>query len=170
MKRVVLFLLASLMAASLPAQKYAIVDTEKILEALPEYTAAQEQISSMQEQYTEKLQKEYDLLEALFQKYQSDKGALTPEQRKIREQQIINREKEVKEMQEQYFGQEGTMTKVSEALFKPIQQKLQEAIRHVAEQNGYSLVLDVSAGMGILHYAPGIDISHLVKERLQHVR
>jgi len=56
------------MAGNVWAQKYAVVDSEKILEALPEYTVAQEQISKLQEQYTQKLQKEYDLLEHMFQK------------------------------------------------------------------------------------------------------
>ena len=54
MKRMVLFLMASLMAVTLPAQKYAVVDSEKILESLPEYTSAQEQKSRLKEQYQQK--------------------------------------------------------------------------------------------------------------------
>ena len=170
MKRMVLFLMASLMAVTLPAQKYAVVDYEKILESLPEYTSAQEQISRLQEQYQQKLQEEYTRLEEIFQKYQTEKGNLNTQQRKMREQQILDREKEVKAMQEQYFGQEGTMAKASETLFKPIQERLQEAIKYIADKNGYSLVLDVSAGMGIVHYGPEIDISPLVKDILEQVR
>ncbi|HHV41181.1 MAG: OmpH family outer membrane protein [Bacteroidales bacterium] len=170
MKRIVFFLGILLMAGNVWAQKYAVVDSEKILEALPEYTVAQEQISKLQEQYTQKLQKEYDLLEHMFQKYQNDKNTLNSQQRKIREQQIIDREKEVKELQEQYFGQEGAMAKASMAIFQPVQDKLQQAINYVAQVHGYSLVLDVSSGMGIVHYASVIDISNLVIERLHLVK
>ncbi|MFY9115567.1 MAG: OmpH family outer membrane protein [Bacteroidales bacterium] len=167
MKRIVFLLGILLMAGNVWAQKYAVVDSEKILGALSEYTAAQEKISQLQEQYSQRLQREYDALERMFQKYQNDKGTLNPQQRKVREQAIIDREKEVKEMQEQYFGQEGVMSQESMALFKPIQDRMQQAINHVAEMYGYALVLDVSAGMGIVHYSAAIDISNLVIERLR---
>jgi len=170
MKRMVLFLMVSLMAGSLLAQKYAVINSENILGALPEYTSAQEQISNLQEQYQQKLQAEYNALEDMFQKYQKDKQSLNAEQRRLREQQIIDRENEVKELREQYFGQEGTLAKASEVLFNPIRERMQEAIRYIADRYGYSLVLDVSSGMGVVHYVPNIDISNLVIERLQAVR
>ena len=96
MKRMVLFLMICMVAGSLYAQKYAIIHSQNILSALPEYTSAQEQIARLQEQYQEKLQAEYDALEEMFQQYQKDKADLTAQQRRIYEQQILDREKEVK--------------------------------------------------------------------------
>ena len=162
--------MVSLMAGSLLAQKYAVIHSENILEALPEYTSAQEQISRLQEQYQQKLQAEFDALEDMFQQYQKDKQDLTAQQRRLREQQIIDRENEVKELREQYFGQEGTLAKTSEILFNPIRERMQEAIRYIAERYGYNLVLDIATGIGVVHYVPDIDISNLVIERLQAVR
>ncbi|MFA5301152.1 MAG: OmpH family outer membrane protein [Bacteroidales bacterium] len=170
MKRVILFLLVSLMTGSLSAQKYAVMNSETILEALPEYSSAQEQISDLQEQYQQKVQAEYERLETMFQQYQNDKERLSAQQKKAREQEILDREEEVKAMQEQYFGQEGTLAKTSEVLFKPIQDRLQDAVKYIAERQGYALIIDIAAGMGVVHYTPEIDISNLVLERLQAVR
>jgi len=170
MKRMVLFLMICMVAGSLYAQKYAIIHSQNILSALPEYTSAQEQIARLQEQYQEKLQAEYDALEEMFQQYQKDKADLTAQQRRIYEQQILDREKEVKALQEQYFGQEGTLAKTSEVLFKPIQERMQDTVRQIAESQGYSMVLDIASGMGVIYYAPQKDISDLVIARLQGVR
>ncbi|MBP6867828.1 MAG: OmpH family outer membrane protein [Bacteroidales bacterium] len=170
MKRMVLFLMICMVAGSLYAQKYAIIHSQNILSALPEYTSAQEQVARLQEQYQQKLQTEYDALEALFQQYQNEKATLNAQQRRTFEQEIIDREKEVKQLQEQYFGQEGTLAKTTEVLFKPIQERMQDTVREIAESYGYSMVLDVSAGMGVVYYIPDIDISNLVIERLQGVR
>ena len=159
-----------MVAGSLYAQKYAIIHSQNILSALPEYTSAQEQVARLQEQYQQKLQTEYDALEALFQQYQNEKATLNAQQRRTFEQEIIDREKEVKQLQEQYFGQEGTLAKTTEVLFKPIQERMQDTVREIAESYGYSMVLDVSAGMGVVYYIPDIDISNLVIERLQGVR
>ncbi|MFA5444258.1 MAG: OmpH family outer membrane protein [Bacteroidales bacterium] len=170
MKRMILFLLVSLVTGSLSAQKYAVMNSETILEVLPEYSSAQDQISDLQEQYQQKIQAEYDQLEVMFQQYQNDKARLSAQQKKEREQEILEREEEVKAMQEQYFGKEGTLAKTSEVLFKPIQDRLQEAISYIAEEQGYALIIDIATGMGVVHYTPEIDISNLVLERLQAVR
>lgn len=170
MKRMVLLLLVFLTAGSLTAQNYAVIHSQNILNSLPEYTAAQEKIAGLQEQYQQKLQDEYSVLEEMFQQYQKEKAGLSPERRRVREQQIMDREKDVKALQEQYFGQEGTLAKTSEVLFKPIQESMEEAIRYIAGRKGYSLVLDIASGMGVVHYDPQIDISNLVVERLQSVR
>jgi outer membrane protein len=170
MKRVVLFLLVSLVTGSMSAQNYAVINSETILGALPEYTSAQEQISDLQEQYQQKIQAEYDQLETMFQQYQNDKARLSAQQKNAREQEILDREEEVKAMQEQYFGQEGTLAKTSEVLFKPIQDRMQEAVKYIAERQGFALIIDIATGMGVVHYSPDIDISNLVLERLQAVR
>ncbi len=170
MKRMIFFLLVSLVAVGMSAQNYAVINSETILGSLPEYTSAQEQISDLQEQYQQKIQAEYDQLEAMFQQYQNDKARLSAQQKSAREQEILDREEEVKALQEQYFGKEGTLAKTSEVLFKPIQDRLQEAIKYIADNKDFSLVIDIAAGMGVVHYSPDIDISNLVLERLQTVR
>ncbi len=50
MKRMIFFLLVSLVAVGMSAQNYAVINSETILGSLPEYTSAQEQISDLQEQ------------------------------------------------------------------------------------------------------------------------
>jgi len=167
MKRIVLVLLACITASGLFAQKYAVVNTENLFSGLKEYTAAQEQVDKLREQYQALIQSEYDNLETMFQQYQQEKGSLSAEQKKTRQGAIVDRENKVKELQEQYFGQEGVLSKTSETLFTPIRERVMNTIDKVAKANDCALVLDVAGGMGVIYYVPDIDITDQVLKSLQ---
>lgn len=170
MKRTLLTVLVCLVAGSLFAQKYAFVNSETVFKNAPGSAAAQDKITALQEQYQKQMETEYANLEALFQQYQNEKGRLSSEQRKVREQAILDREDDVKKMQEQYFGQEGLLAKKSEELFKPIQEKVQQAIQYVAKANGIGMVLDIASGMSIMYYDEQLDISDRVIETLRKMK
>ncbi len=89
------------------------------------------------------------------------------EQKKTRQGAIVDRENKVKELQEQYFGQEGVLAKTSETLFTPIRERVMNTIDKVAKANDCALVLDVAGGMGVIYYVPDIDITDQVLKSLQ---
>lgn len=159
MKRVVLTLLACICVTALSAQRYAVVNSQTVFENMDEYTAAQDQIQKLQDQYQSVLEKQYTALETLFQKYQDEKSSLSSAQRKVREQNILDREEEVKQLQERYFGQDGELAQESEALFSPLQERVQTGIEYIAKKNGYDLVLEAS---GVMYFNENIDITNLV--------
>lgn len=148
------------------AQKFAYVDTEYILEKMPEYTAAQKQIEQMSSQYQSLIEAEIQKVDQLFKTYQAEKGRLTDTQRKQREDEIINKEQAAKELQKSYFGQDGTVTKRTENIIQPIKDKVQRAIDVLAEQGGYAVIFDIAAAPGFIYTHPAYDLSGKVLEKL----
>jgi len=148
------------------AQKFAYVDTEYILEKIPEYTAAQRQIEQLSNQYQATIEAEIKKVDQLFRTYQTEKGRLNDAQRQQREQEIINKEQAVKDLQKSYFGQDGTVTKRTEALIKPIKDRVQRAIDALATEGGYAVIFDTAAAPGFIYTNPAFDLSNRVLEKL----
>jgi outer membrane protein len=167
MKRVlILMALWACGLTAVQAQKFAYVDTEYILEKIPEYTAAQKQIEQLSNQYQSTIETEIKKVDQLFRTYQTEKGRLNDAQRQLREQEIITREQTVKELQKTYFGQEGTVTKRTEALIQPIKDKVQRAIDALAREGGYAVIFDIAAAPGFIYTNPVYDLSNRVLEKL----
>ncbi|MDR2584673.1 MAG: OmpH family outer membrane protein [Prevotellaceae bacterium] len=167
MKKVVILLtIIAIGAVSAQAQKFAYVDSEYILEKMPEYVTAQKQIDQISTQYQSTIEAEVKKVDQLFQTYQSQKGRLTDIQRQQREEEIINKEQAVKDLQKSYFGQDGTVTKRTETLIKPIKDKVQRAIDALAKEGGYAVIFDVAAAPGFIYTNPTYDLSNRVLEKL----
>jgi len=147
-------------------QRDAYVDTEYILGKMSEYTSAQAQIEKLNDQYQAIIESEIKKVDQLFKTYQAEKNRLNDVQRQQREQDIINKEQAVKELQKTYFGQEGTVTKKSEDLMKPIKDKVQRAIDALAREGGYAVIFDTAAGPCMIYLNPTYDLSNRVLDRL----
>lgn len=148
------------------AQKFAYVDTEYILEKIPDYTAAQKQIEQLSTQYQSAIEAEAKKVDQLFKNYQAERGRLSEAQRQQREADIINKEQAVKDLQKSYFGQDGTVTKRSETLMQPIKDRVQRAIDAIAKEGGYAVIFDISAAPGFIFTNPVYDLSNRVLEKL----
>ena len=167
MKKVLILLaLCAFSLTVVQAQKFAYVDTEYILEKIPEYTAAQKQIEQLSNQYQSTIEAEIKKVDQLFRTYQAEKGRLNDLQRQQREQRIIDEEQRVKELQKTYFGQEGTVTKRTEALIQPIKDKVQRAIDALAKEGGYAIIFDIAAAPGFIYTNPTFNLSNQVLGRL----
>lgn len=149
------------------AQKNAYVNTETILSQMAEYNVAAEKLDNLSNQYKMLVEREMKNVEQLYNSYMSQKSSLSESQRATREQQIIDREKQAKELQKKYFGQDGQMQKVSEDLMNPIQQKVQAAIDKVAKARGFVFVFDLSLMQGVVYSDPQYDITDLVINELK---
>ena len=93
-----------LITTSTWAQKFAYVDSQFILENIPEYKQAQQQLDDLSYDWQEEIEKEYAEIDKLYRAYQTDKVLLTDKMRQTREDEIIEKEREVKELQQQRFG------------------------------------------------------------------
>ena len=138
------------------------VNTETILEAIPEYKVATQKLEAMGNQYQEEIKKDYAQIETLFNNYQKQKASLNAQQRQAREEEIINKEKAAKQKQQSYFGQDGVLQKKSQELVDPIKEKVQKAIDIVAEKGGYMLIIDIATGQGVVYAASAADLSSQV--------
>jgi len=102
----------------------------------------------------------------MYKDYQAEKVLLTDEIRKTREDEIINKEKEVKELQKNYFGQSGSLYKKRQELIKPIQDEIYKAVKDIATESGYAVIFDTSSGPTMLYTNPRYDVSDEVLEKL----
>jgi len=167
MKRVlVITALIACGLTTLQAQKFAYVDTEYILEKIPEYITAQKQIEQLSNQYQSLVEAEIKKVDQLFRSYQSEKGRLNEAQRQQREKEIIEKEQAVRELQKSYFGEEGSVTKRTEALIRPIKERVQYAIDVLAKEGGYAVIFDVAAAPGFIYLDAAFDLSGKVLEKL----
>lgn len=167
MKKGLIFAVAMLFAAlQMNAQKVGYINTEEILKVIPAYSAAQKQLESLGNQYQEKIEGEYAKIEAMYMNYQAQKAALSAQARQQRENEIISREKTVKELQQTYFGQDGLMQKKSQELLDPIKEKVDAAVGKIARAGGYSVILDIAAMQGVAYTDSAADLSGEVKRLL----
>ena len=165
-KFTVIILLLSAVTLTAWSQKYAFVDTDYILNNIPSYKAAQDEIDKLSEQYEAELSTIYDEIDKMYRDYQGEKVLLTEEQKSEREEEIINKEREAKKLQNDYFGQEGMLFKKREELVKPIQDEVYNAVKEIANEGGYAVIFDSSSGPTLLYTNPRYDISDEVLKRL----
>ena len=151
---------------SAQAQKFALVDMEYILKNIPAYERANEQLS----QVSKKWQAEVDALtteaQTLYKNYQNELVFLSAEQKKSKQDAIVEKEKQAAELKRKYFGPEGELFKKRTSLMTPIQDEIYNAIKDIAELRGYQLVLDRASDTGIIFGSPKIDISSEVLGKL----
>ena len=141
------------------AQRYALIDTKYILDKMPDYKSANKTI----EQIAEAWQQEIDLMQAdldkMYRELDVEKAMLTPELLKKREDEIYNKEKQVRDLQKKRFGYEGDYFKKKQELVKPLQEKVYNAVQKLASEKMYDFVLDKSEGITIIFADPKLDKS-----------
>lgn len=158
-----ILLLTSAMAV---AQKYAFVDTEYIRKNIPAFTTAQEQLDNLSKKWEKEVADGYTVVDQLYKSYQNEAPLLSQDMKIKREEAIINKEKEMKELQNKYFGMEGELFKKREELVKPIQDEILKAIKDIAVEGSYAVIFDSASGGNILFANPKFDISDQVLEKL----
>jgi len=148
------------------AQRIAYVDVTAVLEALPEYQKAQEQLDKIATQWRQEIAGEQDKIKGMYSKYQAEQVLLSEEMKKTREEEILTKEKEVREMQRQKFGPEGALFKKREELVKPIQDKVYATITSFAESKGFEFIFDKGSASGMLFADKKYDKTEDIKSLL----
>ena len=167
MKRIsVLTLFFILTSAMVMGQKYAFVDSEYIRKNIPAFTSAQEQLDKLSKQWEKEVSDGYAVVEQMYKSYQNESVLLSQDMKTKREEAIIAKEKEMKDLQNKYFGVEGDLFKKREELVKPIQDEIIKAIKEIAVDGSYAVIFDTAAGGNILFANPKFDISDQVLQKL----
>ncbi len=149
------------------AQKYAFVDTEYILSNIPTYESAQDQLDQLSITWQKEIEAIYSEIDKMYKDFQAEKVLLTEEMKIKRENDIINREKDAKDLQKKYFGKNGDLYKKRQELIKPIQDDIFNAVKEIAEEGNYALIFDTAAGgLSMLYTDPKYDKSDDVLEKL----
>ncbi len=162
-KNVIALIIAfcSLAMTSLSAQNVALVDMQYILGKLPAYQMMNKQVESL----TDKWQKEVKQIEteaqSLYEKYQKEQVFLSDEQKKVKEEEIVAKEKEAYTLKHKYFGPKGELFKKREALMKPIRQEVWKSLKKLAMKRGHQIIMDKETSK-IVYADPVVDLSKQV--------
>ena len=166
MKKIILSAVFLMLACASIAQKFAFVDSDYILKKIPSYKAAQEQLEKLSSQFQKEIEMKYADVDKLYQDYQAEKVLLTDEMQKKREDDIVQKERQVKDLQMKYFGKDGMIFKKREELVKPIQDQVNNAIKELANEGGYAVIFDSAASLNMLYTNPRYDKSDEVLQKL----
>lgn len=158
--------LTILSAGNIIAQKTAYVDLDYILNNIPEYKSAQEQLDQISIQWQKEIETRLTEVDRLYKAFQAEEILLTQDMKKKREDEIIAKEKEAKELQKQHFGVDGDLFKKRQELVKPIQDKVYNAIKEMAEKQMLAILFNKSADLNILYANPKHDKSDDVLEAM----
>jgi outer membrane protein len=148
------------------AQRYAIVDTKYILDKMPEYKDAQKKLDQQSLQWQKEIDDKQASLDKMYKDYDAEQIMLSDTLRKKREDQLFNKEKEVRDLQRKRFGYEGDLFKLRQELVKPIQDKVYNAIQQIAVNRMYDFILDKSEGITVIFADPKLDKSEDVIKSL----
>jgi outer membrane protein len=163
MKKIISTLLICVFCTSIiSAQKFAYVDTDYILNKIPEFKQAQDKIDAISIEWQKEIETKYKEIEQLYRSYQQEQILLTEEMKVKREDAIINKENQTKKLQEKYFGPEGELYSKRQELIKPIQEKIYDAIQKLAENNKYQIIFDSSSDLIMLYKNNNLDKSDKV--------
>ncbi len=148
------------------AQKIAVIDLDLILQSMPEYTRAQDELDKIATTWRQEIANEQDKIKSMYNKYQAEQVLLSEEMRKAKEDEIMNKEKEVRDMQREKFGPEGSLFKKRQQLVQPIQEKIFAAVDAYAKERAYDIILEKSSAAGLLYVNETLDKTEDVMRRL----
>ena len=167
MKKIILILAFALFCSfSYSQQKYAFVDTEYILENIPEYAAAQDKLDALSIEWQKEIEGKFKEVDSLYKKFETESVLLPDDIKKKKEADIVEKEKQAKALQKQRFGKDGDLYKKRQELIKPIQDKVYNAVEEIATEGGYGIIFDKSGSLTMLYTNSKIDKSDDVLEKL----
>ncbi|MCI5081610.1 MAG: OmpH family outer membrane protein [Saprospiraceae bacterium] len=155
------------MAFAANAQKIAYVDVNQILNSIVEYQNAQTELDRQAEEWRQDIAQEYDKIKGMYNRYQAEQVLLSDDARRQREEEIMNKEKEVRDLQKRLFGPEGQLFKRRQELVQPIQDRVYQAIQEYAEERNYDFIFDKSAASGIIFSSDQYDKTDDVLRKLK---
>lgn len=160
------FSMILLLGGAVQAQKFAYVNTDEILEHMPEFYEAQAQLNQMSAQWQEEIEAKYEALRVMEESYKAEKILLSKEMVQRREEDIRKTRTEAQEMQRAKFGVGGELFTQREQLIQPVQNAIAEAIKDIASSSGYMVIFDKSNQSNMLYTNPKYDVTDRVIKKL----
>lgn len=148
------------------AQKFAFIDSEYIMENIPAYTAAQNQLDQLSSQFQKELESMHAEIEQMYKDFQAESVLLSEDMKRKREDVIISKEKDYKTLQRKYFGPSGDLFAKRQGLVKPIQDDIFGAVQEISNEGSYAVIFDKAGGTTLFFTNPKFDLSDQVLQKL----
>jgi outer membrane protein len=161
----VLFLLISPIL-NVKSQNFGYIDSQVIIEKLPEYKEAQEQIEKLTQTWLGEIEQMRKSLDSLRNDYRAEEILLTQEMKQERLKIIETKEKDLRDFQNKAFGYEGLLFLKRQELIKPLQDKIAEACEKVARKKKLAFLFDKSGDLVMIYTDPRHNYTDYVLEEL----
>ena len=155
-----------LFAFSANAQRYAVIDSKYILDKIPEYKEAQTRLDQFSALWQQELDQKQTALDKMYKDFDAEQVMLPDNLKKKREDELFNKEKELRDLQRKRFGFDGDLFKKRQELVKPIQDRVYNAVQKLATDKQYDFILDKSEGITVIFADPKLDKSEDVLKNL----
>ena len=155
---IILFLISYLVSAQ-RSVKIGYIDTEYILENLPEYNQVSDRLEEKATGWKKEIEDRSRKIEQKKEALNSERILLTDEMIDEIEEEITLDEEELSEYQQKRFGPRGDLIIQKQQLIQPIQDQIFNAIRELAESKNYDFIFDKSADIVMLYSDKRFDVS-----------
>lgn len=166
MKKLVLALVIIFGTTFVNAQKYAYIDSDFILENVPEYKEAKEKLDKLADRWTKEIEERYEVLKTKKDNFAREEVLLPTEEKNKRKEEIVKLETEAMEMQKMRFGVKGDYFQKRQELIKPIQDRIYNSMQTVASKRNYSFVFDKANQSNLVYADSKYDISDEVLKEM----
>ena len=167
MKKILSVLIIALaLGFTTQAQRYAVIDSKYILDKMPEYGEAQTKLEQFSKLWQQEIDQKQAAMNKMYQDFDAERVMLTDDLKKKREDELFNREKDLRDLQRKRFGFEGDLFTKRQELIKPIQDRVYNAIQKLAIDKQYDFILDKSEGITVIFADPKLDKSDDVLKNL----
>ncbi|TAE46792.1 MAG: OmpH family outer membrane protein [Bacteroidetes bacterium] len=156
----------ALISASALAQKVGYVDSQVIMDKIPEYKASQDEIERISQKWQKELEDKYKAIEQMYTDYQAQEVLLPEDVRKERQDEIFQAEREAKEFREKKFGYNGELFALQDAKVKPIQDRVMRSVEQVAKRKRVDFVFDKAGEVTWMYTNSLYDLTNDVLEDL----
>lgn len=156
----------SIASVTVQAQRYAVIDSKYILEMIPDYKNAQKRLDEFSQVWQQELDQKQAAVDKMFKDYDAEQVMLPDNLKQKREDELFNKEKELRDLQRKRFGFEGDLFKKRQELIKPIQDRVYNAVQKLAIDKQYDFILDKSEGITVIFADPKLDKSEDVLKNL----
>jgi len=166
-KFVFLFLLFSIFpAASFSQLKIGYVDSDTIMDNLPDVQDARQKLDAIIQDWQNELNKMDADWKAKYDDYQKRKLIMTDQTRAEVEAELVTLENKTSDFREKKFGSNGELFQKQDELMKPIQNKIFNVIQQIAKEEDFDYIFDRSGDIMLLFAKEEYDLTSKVLERL----
>jgi len=167
MKKYALVVLCVLLSTAVAQTKIAYINSQTIMEQLPEAQDAQKQLDALTLEWQNELNRMAADIQRKVDEYDKRKLIMTDKRRAEVEKELQELDKKLVEYRNQKFGANGELFTKQNELMKPIQEKIFKAVKDVADAEGYDYVVDRSSSTLLLYANSKHDLTQKVLEKIQ---
>lgn len=161
------FFLLLIAGNSFAQLKIGFVDSDAIMDNLPDAQDAQTKIDAFIQEWQEELSKMEKDWQDLYDDYEKRKLIMSDQKRVETEKELVKMEDEIANYRQKKFGVNGELFQKQEELMKPVQNKVFNAIQEIAEEEEFDFIFDRSGDIIFLFAKDDYDVTNLVLEKLK---